>query len=244
MILRIILACLLYLPILAASGQDYKFSNSRVSVQSMSTPILNQNIEGQKNQPIFIADSVRYYDENGKLTDSSTFMKKTNSGAFISVINFDQTRDIMTYSMMSMPKPENAWVDKKVPDFAFNDLNGKHWDQNSIEGKVVVFHFWFTRCLPCITEFPLLNELKNRNPDVIWFAVSFEDSLILQSFLKSHQFDLNIIPNQQEFATLLNVKLYPRTIIVDKRSIVKDILCGPYQDSTLLQQKINYYSNQ
>jgi thiol-disulfide isomerase/thioredoxin len=241
--MRIILSFIFCITILITTGQDNKFHGSRVSVHSLSTPILNQNIEGQQIQPIFIADSVRYYDENSQLIDSATFMKKNNTGEFISVINFDQTRSIMTYSMKIMPKPEHVWIDKTVPDFDFIDLTGKRWDQNTIKGKVAIFHFWFTKCLPCINEFPLLNDLKKRNPNAVWFAISFEDSLTLKSFLKSHDLDLNIIPEQQEFASLMHVNLYPRTIIVDKESKIKDILCGQYQDSTLLQQKIDYYNN-
>lgn len=221
--------------------QDYKVSNSHVTVHSMTIPVPHKNLEGQKTQNIFFADSVRFYDENSQLTDSVTFMKKCTSGEFLSDVSFDQTRSIMTHSMKIMPKPELAWIGKTVPRFDFRDMNGKSWDRQSIKGKVVVFHFWFTKCPPCVSEFSLLNDLKKRNPKAVWFAISFEDSLTVQSFLKSHKLDLNVIPNQHDLANLLNVKLYPRTIIIDKKSTVKDILCGSYQDSTLLQQKLNYY---
>jgi thiol-disulfide isomerase/thioredoxin len=240
---KIPLVIIFSLIILNILAQDYKVSSNGVSVRSKTVPVLNQNMEGQKNQNIFFADSIRFYDENLQTTDSVTFMNKCNSGEFISRVTFDPARSIMTYTMKAMPKPELSWIGKTVPKFDFKDIRGRRWNRNSIKGKVVVFHFWFTKCLPCIREFSLLNDLKKDNPEVLWFAISFEELSTIQSFLRGHKLDLNVIPNQQDFANLLNVKLYPRTIILDKNTTIQEVLCGPYQDSTMLQQKLNYYSD-
>lgn len=222
-------------------GPDYKISTSGVSVLSKTTPINQRNVEGQRSQSIFIADSVRYYDENLESIDSNVYFEKTKSGEFLSVISFDQTRSILTYLMRKTPKPENEWLDKPVPRINFIDINGERWDNSSIKGKTVVFYFWFTKCGACINEIPLLNHLKDQNPNVSWFAITYEDPLTVQSFLKSHKLNLNIIPGQQDLINQLNIKLFPRTMIIDETATIKDILYGAFQDSTLLQEKINFY---
>lgn len=43
-------------------------------------------------------------------------------------------------------------------------------------GKVYLIEFWTTWCVPCHETFPLLNELRQRHPDVTIIAVSFTDA--------------------------------------------------------------------
>ena len=54
---------------------------------------------------------------------------------------------------------ENYKIGDTVPEFKLWLTDGSRLSKNDISGKVVVFKFWFTSCLPCRIDIPELNEL-------------------------------------------------------------------------------------
>jgi thiol-disulfide isomerase/thioredoxin len=46
-----------------------------------------------------------------------------------------------------------------APDFSFKDIEGKMVALSQFKGKYVVINFWASWCVPCVKEFPALNEL-------------------------------------------------------------------------------------
>jgi thiol-disulfide isomerase/thioredoxin len=184
-----------------------------------------------------------YYDENGKTIDAKVFHKKTLTGYYnIQLGVHDYDPKFGTLSLVKRPMPELEWINKEVPKFEFPDLDGKSWSKKSITGKLVVFHFWFTKCGVCIKEIPLLNEIKKNYPDVLWFAISYEDSETLKSFLHTHKVDLTVVPFKKDFAKTLKVNNWPVTFLIKDR-VIKEVLYGVYGDSTLLRSRIAFYSD-
>lgn len=81
--------------------------------------------------------------------------------------------------------------------------------------------------------------MMKKYPDVLWFTISFEDSITVKKFVKNYKINLITVPNQKEWIKQFNIETYPRTFIINKESKIKDVLYGPYQDSTLLQKRLN-----
>jgi thiol-disulfide isomerase/thioredoxin len=213
-------------------GQDYKIS-----------PLTNDTLvyTDTNNLPAKTPAAVcRYYDENYKIIDSVDYFKKFASGDYRSRFTYKvEKKAIMNFFLIKLEKLELQWIDKIVPDFTFIDINGKKWDQNSIKGKPVIFHFWFISCGPCREEFSFLNEMMKKYPDVLWFAISFDDSIIVKKFVKNHKINLITVSNQKEWIKQFKIETYPRTFIINKESKIKDVLYGLYQDSTLLHKRLN-----
>jgi thiol-disulfide isomerase/thioredoxin len=189
-----------------------------------------------------LPDSITsYYDENGKTIDAKVFHEKTLTGYYY--IQFGVQNNIPefgTLSLVKRPMPELEWINKEVPKFEFTDLDGKSWSNKSLTGKLVIFHFWFTKCGACIKEFALLNEIKKAYPDVLWFAISYEDSETLKSFLHTHKLDFTVVPSKRDFSKTLKVNGWPITFLIKDR-VIKEVLYGPYGDSTLLRSRIAFY---
>jgi thiol-disulfide isomerase/thioredoxin len=40
------------------------------------------------------------------------------------------------------------------------DVTGRHWTPASLAGRVVLLEFWATWCAPCLSQIPLLRELR------------------------------------------------------------------------------------
>lgn len=106
---------------------------------------------------------------------------------------------ILTFSTLSFGQKSG----QSAENFTAVSLSGETIDLESLRGKVVVLTFWSTRCEICKTEIPQLNLLaKNfKGRDVVFLALTADNSAKVESFVKSKPFNFNILPNS--FGVLL-----------------------------------------
>ena len=138
--------------------------------------------------------------------------------------------------MMETYQNESASFDaalkgKPLPDFVFKDILGNTYTPEDIKGKVVVINLWFTSCAPCIEEMPELNKLVKEyenNDAVLFLALALDEKgPRLDTFLKTHVFNYNIIPGAQDYVVKkLPPTPFPTHIVLDKNSNVVFTLAG------------------
>lgn len=109
-------------------------------------------------------------------------------------------------------------VGKKAFPFQFIDLNGNHYSNESLMGKVVVLNFWFTKCAPCIQEMPELNKLAETfsSNDVVFIAVTYNNEKVVADFLTKNAFKYNHVVNRKDACNAFNIQFYPSNIVLDK----------------------------
>lgn len=143
----------------------------------------------------------------------------------------------MTFNLISKKeveenkKRESDGIEKlkntKFPDFNLSTVDGKKVSNKDLEGKIVVFNFWFTTCGPCVTEMPELNKIAEKykdNKSVMFIAPSFEENEMIKKFLKRKSFDFKIVARSTELNKKLGILSYPVTIITDKMGIIKEVI--------------------
>ena len=132
--------------------------------------------------------------------------------------------------------PVNSKAENKsvvAPTFNLTSLDGKKFELASLRGKVIVFNFWFTGCVPCIAEMPKLNELveKFKNDEVVFIAPTWDNETVLPTFLKKYPFKYNIVAN----AGNLIINTYrdgtgdvtmPTHIVIDKEGNIDTRIVG------------------
>lgn len=111
---------------------------------------------------------------------------------------------------------------QKLPDFDLMDMKGNKINSQNLKGKPVVINIWFATCIPCMEEMPALNELKEKfqNSDVVFLAITFENKITVENFLKKHRFNFTAIPNANEYCHHIT-SIYPVTLFVDRNGIIK-----------------------
>ncbi|OIQ30439.1 MAG: hypothetical protein BM564_03470 [Bacteroidetes bacterium MedPE-SWsnd-G2] len=111
----------------------------------------------------------------------------------------------------------------KLSPLVLTDLEGNSYNTKDLEGKVIVFNFWFTQCKPCVAEFPDLNKLKAKfkDKDVVFFGVTFNSKDALIPFFENHKFDYTIIPNGNFINDTFKIPYYPYHIIIDKTGTIE-----------------------
>lgn len=117
-----------------------------------------------------------------------------------------------------------------APDFAAETLDGKFYNLDILQGKVVVLTFWSTRCEICVVEIPKLNLVAERYRDqnVVFLALTMENHTRLEPFLKKHPFRFSIVPNSfgvvLKYADMdkkgaINMG-FPSHFVIDKRGAI------------------------
>ncbi len=133
--------------------------------------------------------------------------------------------------------PYDLWVHKlefgtftgelteaEVVPFTLQDRNGIQVTQASLEGKVVLFDFWYIGCQPCMVKFPYLQEVYDRyqnDPRVAIFAVNrpMRRDEPGQAFqvLEDRGYTFPVLKGSQEVIDAFGVRFYPTVTLMSSR---------------------------
>ncbi len=126
---------------------------------------------------------------------------------------------ILFFLIFSITTTAQLKIGDKAPDFKLWLTDGSIITQKETKGKIVVFKFWFTTCVPCITGISKLNTLvkKYKNKDILFIAPAIDRSDIVKHFLSRVKFDFKVAYSANDVSQLYNTKgIFPSYFIVDK----------------------------
>jgi len=106
-----------------------------------------------------------------------------------------------------------------APEFTVKDENGKVAKLSDYRGKLVFLNFWWTGCIPCITEMPEMelvhNLFKDRNFAMLAVSVDVDWESV-KKFYEDHSLTLPKFPDPGHRVTsLYKVYRYPETFLID-----------------------------
>ncbi|MEY8869641.1 TlpA family protein disulfide reductase [Meridianimaribacter flavus] len=184
-------------------------------------------------------------DSNSKIIDKSSFLENLTSGNYIT-IELKTNDSIPKYKLFELPKdiPDPIKTTIKstsavtynyhqmeglnFPEFNFSDINGNEYKNEQLKGKITVLKTWFIACVPCVKEFPELNNLVDKysnNENVQFISLATDTKQPLNSFLEKKEFKYTVVPNQKEFIEQkIKSKIYPTHIIVDDKGVIIKVM--------------------
>mgnify|MGYP003406841418 FL=1 len=125
-----------------------------------------------------------------------------------------------------MPKPAASKFFKTGETFSkikTTDLYGNKINTKNLKGKIIVVNYWFTTCMPCITEIPELNKITDKyknDSSVVFISIALDDANTIKQFLKLHPFNYAIIDDGRFLASDNNITSYPTNVVVDQNGKV------------------------
>lgn len=124
-----------------------------------------------------------------------------------------------------------AEAGNKAPDCTLASIgDGKSYNLQQFQGKVLYIDFWASWCPPCLKSFPFLNELeqnlKDRGLQVI--AINMDESAEdAKAFLAKTpaQFIVAADSNEQ-CARSFDVKAMPSSYLIDRNGVIRHVQLG------------------
>ena len=108
-------------------------------------------------------------------------------------------------------------------EFTLSGPDGQKLSMAGLKGKVVVFDFWATWCVPCRTQHPLYEQVKQRfgeRSDVVFLSVDTdEDRDLVKPFLEEVKWR-DPIYFEDGLSRALAIMSIPTTIVIDKEGRV------------------------
>ncbi len=114
---------------------------------------------------------------------------------------FDQGDQRLAEFIQDNPYPEYTETVKKVmreiskfkpgqpaPDFTLDDLQGQSVSLSDFKGQAVFLDFWSRGCLPCIEDFPYLEQIKQQTQDqkVVFLSISLDSDAAWHQAVEEH----------------------------------------------------------
>jgi len=121
-----------------------------------------------------------------------------------------------------------ASVGDRAPNFVLKDMTGTDISLYRFKGKVVFINFWATWCPPCKYELRYLNELQNKNKDVVVLAINInKDRSDCAKFLGKNPVNVIILLDPDgNTVNAFKGKAMPVSYILDKDGTIRYIHFG------------------
>lgn len=124
-------------------------------------------------------------------------------------------------------------VDRAIPDFSLQGMNGDVIDTDSLHGKTWLINFWAVWCAPCLEELPSLNSAweKLAPHDIGMLAINIgEEPDQIETFLAEHNLAIDFpIVIGDKIRTLSNwsARALPHTVVISAKGRVVFEVSGP-----------------
>ncbi len=129
--------------------------------------------------------------------------------------------------------PSCVLVGTRLVNLALNDVNGEPWEfKTQRRGKVVLFDFWSTNCVPCRKTMPALRHLQaqygTRGLEVVGIAVesgggpqelAFRVNKVAQTAQLNYRQLLSTSP-YCPVRSQFRVEVVPTTVLVDQNGVI------------------------
>jgi peroxiredoxin len=120
-------------------------------------------------------------------------------------------------------------VGENFPEYSLEDINGNTISSKDLDGKLVVYNFWFVGCYGCHKEEPFLAEiaadLADRE-DVVFISFCNSASWRTKRYIeKNGDFEYALIPakNGKICEELFKVQTFPTNMLVKDGQILQNV---------------------
>jgi peroxiredoxin len=123
-------------------------------------------------------------------------------------------------------------VGSLAPDFQFYDSEERLVSLSDLRGRPIILNFWETRCQPCVSEMPYLQQVHEEWSDngLVLLAINMGDtSSQVKEFLQSHELSLPVLlDTKRHVAARYNIWAVPTTFFIDKEGTIQAVRVGAF----------------
>lgn len=114
-------------------------------------------------------------------------------------------------------------LNKPLPAFDLEGLSGKKFSNKNLLGKRTVLFFFSKNDYGSLSQMSRLHQFAQSQKDQAQFwAITFEDAVLIKDFLQKHPLAYEIIPNSFSFVMQdLGIMQTPVSMVLDRKGMVK-----------------------
>lgn len=150
------------------------------------------------------------------------------------LIGPDRVQSQLAVALLPRRIPAPA-IGHPAPDFVLESLSGNTVHLSELQGHPILLNFWATWCGPCRQEMPLLAKYHQSQPDLVMLAVNAgEERDQVKAFRDEFglMFDVLLDP-EGRVQSLYDIRGYPTTFFLDERGIVRAVVMGALDETSL-----------
>ncbi|MFM6953514.1 MAG: TlpA family protein disulfide reductase [Sphingobacteriaceae bacterium] len=188
------------------------------------------------------AQVVRYQDEKGKALSQAQVdaLDKKNHG-FLSLeivqegpplrvqVRPPSAAELQTLQKLHQQETaalQKKWLDKSLPSFTLGSTSDKLFTNKNLAGHATLLFFWSKADYRSIAQFPALSRLvsSQKGKPVQFWALTFEDAVLIKDFLKQHPFPFTQLPGNFSFVMEdMGIMQTPVYMLLDTKAKIKFI---------------------
>jgi thiol-disulfide isomerase/thioredoxin len=157
---------------------------------------------------------MRYLADDGTETTFEAFSAKLTRATFD--VTTDPATGITTLQLTETGGQREIGAVTKLPPLDARTLGGRPLRNTDLAGKPTIVNFFFSTCVPCIREVPMLNTFARQHPEFNYIAVTHDPSDEAREFVSQRKFDWPVIANAQTFVQAAQVRGFPTYLLVAK----------------------------
>ncbi len=131
-----------------------------------------------------------------------------------------------------------ASVGEPAPPLSLEDLEGRTWDIDEADGRLVWVNFWATSCEPCRTEMPAMQRLAEAYPDeLLILGVDWgEGRGVVAGFVARYAVDYPILldPGLEAYYRWAGTDGLPRHYFIGAEGTILREVIGPLDPSRMV----------
>lgn len=174
-----------------------------------------QDTEAQLRTELGLApeQQLQYFALDGSAMSYSEFARQIHAGRSFEM---EKTPTGATLRLKSPAAPAAAprALPLAVPPFAFTTLEGLPFRSADVTDRPLLLSFFFSECIPCIQETPVLNAFAAAHPEYHYLAVTFDPKAEAALFVEHRGLKWPVVADAQPFISAAGVDSYPTYLLV------------------------------
>ncbi len=132
---------------------------------------------------------------------------------------------------------EGTEIGDQAPSFTLAGLDGREIKLKSYRGKKVFLNFWATWCSPCRIEMPAIQELYNKNDDIIILAINLREKKgeVAEFMMLNGYTFKTLLDTEGKIANKYLVRGIPTSYALDENGIIIGKHTGTMNYSQMLE---------
>jgi thiol-disulfide isomerase/thioredoxin len=137
---------------------------------------------------------------------------------------------IVSLARCSRPpaEPGAFAVGQTAPGFTLADLKGANVSLDQYKGQIVLLDFWATWCGPCRMTMPVLEKLREEQPDIAMLAINLEEPRdLVRDYVERQRIRSRILLDADgKVGRAYGSDAIPMQVLIDKEGIVRHVQTG------------------